>query len=280
MTFNLQRFEDTSHQNGIRYWFAHEFMQELGYESWASFNGVINKAIASCARLGLDVQDAFIPDSRSVEGKEQRTYRLTRFACLLVTMHADEKKPEVAAAKFVLATIADRLIAAQISENDLGRIEIRGDLKAAESAMGGAAKLAGVDTQGFGIFKDAGFRGMYNMSLADLKRSKGLNNKDVAYDFMGLTELAGNLFRVTQTAEKLKTMPGVGTNTAANAAKQVGSQVRKMMIDNSGVAPEALPAERHINQVKKELRSTAKEMGKLDSPKTLKKKSTVKKSDD
>jgi DNA-damage-inducible protein D len=270
MTFDIQRFEDTSHQNGIRYWYAHDFMRELGYESWASFNGVIHKAIASCARLGLDFHDAFINDTRNIEGKEQRTYRLSRFACLLITMHADEKKPEVAAAKFALAAIADRLITAQISQNDLGRIEIRDDLKAAENIMSAAAKFAGVETQGFGIFKDAGFRGMYDMSLADLKRVKGINSKDVAYDFMGLTELAGNLFRVTQTAEKLKSSPGVGTNLAAQTAKQVGSQVRKLMIQNSGIRPESLPAERHVDQVKKELRSTAKQMGKIDKTKVSK----------
>lgn len=271
MSFDIQHFEDTAHQNGIRYWYAHEFMRELGYESWQSFSNVINKAIGSCARLGLDVVDAFISDTYLLDGKEQRTYRLTRFACLLVTMHADSKKPEVAAAKTALAAIADRLIAVQLGQSDLGRIETRDDLKAAEMALSGAAKGAGVEMHQFGIFKDSGFRGMYNMSLRDLKETKGLGTKDTAYDFMGLTELAGNLFRVTQTAEKLKNMPNVGLRVATTTARSVGSDVRNMMIQNSGVAPELLPVEKNVNEVKKQLRSTAREMRKLDANKSVKK---------
>ncbi len=178
MSFDIQHFENTAHQNGIRYWYAHEFMHELGYESWPAFGNVINKAIGSCARLGLDVVDAFISDTYLLDGKEQRTYRLTRFACLLVTMHADSKKPEVAAAKTALAAIADRLIAAQLGQNDLGRIETRDDLKAAEMALGGAAISAGVQTHEFGIFKDSGFRGMYNMSLQDLRQAPQLQDQE------------------------------------------------------------------------------------------------------
>lgn len=271
MTFDIQRFENSAHQNGVRFWYAHEFMAELGYENWTSFNGVINKAIASCARLGLDVADAFVSDTVEREGKQQRTYRLTRFACLLVTMHADSKKPEVASAKTALAAIADRLISAQLNQHGLGRIEAREDLKAAEVSLGGVARFAGVGDQDFGIFKDAGIRGMYNMSLRELKQHKGLGAKDVAYDFMGLTELAGNLFRVTQTTEKLKNMPDVGIRLASQTARNVGADVRRMMINNSGVAPEALPPEAHVKDVRKQLRSTAREMKKLDTQKkTLK----------
>lgn len=271
MTFDIQKFESSAHQNGVRFWYAHEFMVELGYENWASFNGVINKAIASCARLDWDVADAFVPDNIEQDGRSQRTYRLTRFACLLVTMHADSKKPAVASAKTALAAIADKLISAQINQHGLGRIEAREDLKAAELSLGGVARFAGVGDQDFGIFKNAGIRGMYNMSLKELKQHKGLGNKDVAYDFMGLTELAGNLFRVTQTTEKLKSMPDVGLRLAARTAESVGADVRKMMINNSGVTPEALPLEAHVKDVRKQLRSTAREMKKLDTQKkTLK----------
>ena len=271
MTFDIQHFENSAKQNGIRYWWAHEFMLELGYESWPTFNNVINKAIASCARLGLDVSDAFIASSYSEGNKTTKSYRLTRFACLLITMHADGKKPFVAQAKAALAGIASQLIEAQINQQGIGRIEVREDLKAAEGLLNHAAATAGVENNQFGIFKDAGFRGMYNMSLRDLKQHKGIDEKATAYDFMGLTELAGNLFRVTQTAERLKQQPNVGLNIAAETAKSVGKEVRGMMIKNSGVSPEALPFEENINQVKRQLKNTAKETNKLDAPKKTKK---------
>ncbi|MGE8400071.1 MAG: damage-inducible protein D [Delftia tsuruhatensis] len=268
MAFDLEHFESTARQNGVRYWYAHEFMRELGYESWQAFHGVILKAQSSCARLEMDTFAEFIPDTYvdAETGAQMRTVKLTRFGCLLVALHADERKSEVAAAKVALATIADRLIAAQLSQNDLGRIETRDDLKAAELALSSAAKRAGVQNTEHAFFRDASIRGMYNRSLQDLKKMRGLGEKDVAYDFMGLTELAGNLFRVTQTAERLKQTPNIGLRNAQRTAYTVGSEVRGMMIQNSGRPPEALPVEASINVVKREIRNTAKQMKKLDAP--------------
>lgn len=268
MAFNLDHFENCARQNGVRYWYAHEYMRELGYETWQSFHGVILKAQASCARLEMDTFAEFIPDTYIDEetGVQTRTVKLTRFGCLLVAMHADDRKPQVAAAKIALATIADRLIAARLSQSDLGRIETRDDLKAAELALSSAAKRAGVQNHEHAFFRDAGIRGMYNRSLQELKQMRGLGEKDVAYDFMGLTELAGNLFRVTQTAERLKQTPDIGLRNAQRTAHSVGSDVRGMMIHNSGKPPEALPVETNIKDVKRQLRNTAKEMKKLDAP--------------
>lgn len=268
MAFDLDHFESSARQNGVRYWYAHEYMRELGYESWQAFHGVILKAQASCARLEMDTFAEFIPDTYidEVSGVSVRTVKLTRFGCLLVASHADERKPQVAAAKVALATIADRLIAARLSQNDLGRIETRDDLKAAEIALGSAAKAAGVQNHEHAYFKDAGIRGMYNRSLQELKQMRGLGEKDTAYDFMGLTELAGNLFRVTQTAERLRQTPNIGLRNAQRTAHSVGAEVRGMMIHNSGKPPEALLVEANIKDVKRQLRNTAKEMKKLDAP--------------
>ena len=268
MSFDLEHFENSARQNGVRYWYAHEFMGELGYESWQSFHGVILKAQASCARLEMDTFAEFIPDTYiNEDGAQVRTVKLTRFGCLLVALHADDRKREVAAAKAALASIADRLIEAQLSQNDLGRIETRDDLKAAELALSSAAKGAGVQNHEHAFFKDSGIRGMYNRSLQELKQMRGLGEKDTPYDFMGLTELAGNLFRVTQTAERLKQTPNIGLRSAQRTAHNVGAEVRGMMIHNSGQPPEALPVEANIKDVKRQLRNTAKEMKKLDAPK-------------
>jgi DNA-damage-inducible protein D len=162
--FDLQLFEGLAKENGIRYWDAHEFMDSLGYDSWGSFKKVINRAIGSCAQLGIDIGEVFIQKTTVEGAKVQETYKLTRFACLLITMHADSKKPEVAQAKVALAAIADSLIERSISSAALERIEIRTELKAGESIMSDAAKSAGLQGADYGIFKDAGMRGMYNIA--------------------------------------------------------------------------------------------------------------------
>ncbi|MFZ0700449.1 MAG: BRO family protein [Candidatus Acidiferrales bacterium] len=240
--FDLQRFEDAGRENGTRFWYAHEFMKALGYDSWVSFQQVITKAMASCARLGIDPTEAFIPGTFSENDKEVKTYKLSRFACFLVSMHGDSKKEEVAKAKAILAAIADRLIEERIQENDLGRIETRDDLKLAERVLAGTAQDAGLESNQFGIFKDAGFRGMYNMSLSALKLRKGIDPKKTLYDFMGLEEMAGNLFRVTQTAARIKNQKIAGLPALSDTAKRVGREVRNMMMKNGGTPPEALPA--------------------------------------
>src|ERR1700737_858601 len=166
--FSIQKFEGECHENGVRFWYAHEFMKSLGYDSWPAFQKVVTKAMAACARLGIDPTESFIPATYTENDKEVKTYKLSRFACFLVSMYADSNKPEVALAKTLLAAIADKLVEERIRETDLGRIETRDDLKLAERVLSGVAQAAGLENSQFGIFKDAGFRGMYNMSLSKL----------------------------------------------------------------------------------------------------------------
>lgn len=262
--FTIQKFEESGRENGIRFWFAHEFMIALGYDSWPTFQKVLTKAMGSCAKLGIDPTESFIPAALVENGKEIRTYKLSRFACFLVSMHGDSKKEEVAKAKTLLAAIADKLVEERILENDLGRIETRDDLKLAERVLSSAAQSAGLESNQFGIFKDAGFRGMYNMSLSNLMVRKGVEQGKVLYDFMNLEELAGNLFRVTQTAARIKNNGITGLPALSYTAKAVGHEVRTIMTKNSGIAPEALPVAEDISGVKKRLKATARAMKKMD----------------
>lgn len=267
-TFDIQKFEDLARENGIRYWDALEFMKALGYETWASFSKVVNKAIASCAHLGIDIQEVFVPRTVVDGAKVINTYKLTRFACLLVTMQADSKKPEVAQAQVALAAVADALLSQTLNPDVLARIEIRQELKSGESIMSGAAKSAGILPTQYGLFKDAGVRGMYNMSLRDLVAYKKAPGDRPLYDYMGKTELAANLFRVTQTAERINNQKVKGLSGVSQAAQQVGQEVRKVMLASSGVAPENIGLEQDINQVTKGIKSVQKSMTKLDASKS------------
>lgn len=265
--FRIEKFEADCRENGVRFWYAHEFMRSLGYDSWTSFLRVITKAMGSCARLGIDPTESFSRSTCIDNGKEISTYKLSRFACFLVSMHADSTKPEVAKAKAILAAIADRLVEERIAETDLGRIEARDDLKSAEGVLAGVAQNAGLQTWQYGIFKDAGFRGMYNMSLARLMERKGVDPKKTLYDFMALEELAGNLFRVTQTAARVKNRGVRGLLALKDTAHRVGTEVRTMMIQNSGTPPEQLPIAENISTVQSRLKSANRAMKRLDGEK-------------
>ena len=183
-------------------------------------------------------------------------------------MQADGKKPEVAQAQVAMAAIADVLVERYLNTNAIDRLEKREELKLAEQIMNGQAQTSGVQSTEFGIFKSEGFRGMYNMTQDQLKVHKGAaGHKGTLYDLMGITEMAANAFRVTQTAERLRHTNASGLRHASNVAYQVGSEVRTVMVKSSGTKPEDLPLEEDLNNVRKGIKSTQREMLKLDGTK-------------
>lgn len=260
--FELQEFEEHSFKSDGKYWIAHELMKLLGYESWPSFKGVIQKSQALCAQLGIDIEDEFIPIDHEQYGK---SYKLTRFACLLISQQADSSKPQVAKAQITLAKFAEGIINNSLSNNEFARVEERAKLTTAEKQLAGIAVSANVQTHELGLFKDAGVRGMYNMSTSELRSFKGGNEKQTLYDFMGLTELAANTFRITQTSERIKSKNASGLTEASQVANSVGQEVRQIMIKSSGVAPENLELEGDIRKIKTKIKSTSKKLKKADS---------------
>ncbi|HWZ44477.1 MAG TPA: hypothetical protein VNW97_13455 [Candidatus Saccharimonadales bacterium] len=258
-------FEEAAQENGMTYWDAHYLMQQLGYETYSSFSKVINKAIASCAQLGIQIHDAFMPCTTIIDGKTTPSYKLSRFACFLISMHGDDKKPKVSAAKVYFSAIAAKIIERAIADDDLPRLELRDEIRTGEKMLSSVAKSAGINMNGYAFFKDAGIRGMYNMSLRELMNRKGIP-EGTLYDFMGTTELAGNYFRITQTSERIKSKGIRGQRALESTAKEIGQAVRSTMISNSGIAPENLPISEDINSVKRRLKTTHKGMKNLDRP--------------
>lgn len=260
--FDIEEFENDARINGMRYWYAHEFMKKLGYESWPAFKSVIQKAMGSCLNLGIDTDEAFMPIELDSGVK---SYKLTRFACFLIAMQADSKKPEVSKAQVALAAIAEALVSEKLAQSGIERLDERLKLTGIEKHLSGVAQKAGLtDGCQYAIFRDSGFRGMYNMPLQQLKSYKGAPEGKTLYDFMGVVELAANTFRVTQTAERMRTNNIHGLNNASETAREVGKEVRDIMLRSSGVAPEDLNLEGDIKDVKRQIKTANRAMKKHD----------------
>jgi len=256
-------FEEFACQNGMVYWRARWLMERLGYASWVSFSNVINRAIASCARANCPIHENFVADKVIVEGgRTEDDFRLSRFACLLIVTHADVKKPAVEEVRVHLA----KYTAVVVDALRLERLEVRETLTLGELEMSSQAAKAGVRAEEMALFKDAGYRGLYNMSLAQLKEHKGLSRGKNLYDHAGITELAANSFRVTQTAERLKNIGRAGLPAARKVANEVGREVRQTMAKSSGVRPEDLAIEEDINKVRKSLKTASQELVEADQP--------------
>lgn len=180
-------------------------MHMLGYETFSSFKKAINKAVTTCMTLDIETLDNFQQTKREIDGELVADYKLSRFACYLIAMNADNKKREVASAQAFFAATAETIRRYIEDSEDVERVLIRDELSTHEKSLSGVAKNAGVTNKGYALFQNSGYRGMYNMNLNQLKNHKGMTKKGrTLLDFMGKEELAANLFRITQTELKMK----------------------------------------------------------------------------
>lgn len=255
------QFEDFRRENGITFWWASDLMTLMGYKDMGSFQKVLDRATKAFVSLSIPHFKNIIAHEREVEGGAVvQDFKLTRFACYIVVMNGDPKKPEVAAYQAFFAEQTRKFELYIQNSHELDRILIREELKDGTVALNATAKAAGVDN--FARFQDAGYRGLYNMSAWQLKQERRAEN---LYDYMGRTELAANLFRVTQTEERIINREVKGQARLEQTHFDVGREVRGMVIKNTGKRPEILPQEKQIPDLKKELKKGYKRMLKEDS---------------
>ena len=256
-------FDDLGHENAIKYWYARDFMKMIGYDNYNNFRNIINKAIAACMTLNIIVAENFIQAEREINGQMLPDYKLTRFACYLVALNGDPKKEQVAKAQVYFVCMAESFRNYLEESENVERLLGREELSEREKSLSGTAHVHGVTNYGF--FQNAGYRGMYNKNLGDLKRAKGLIDFSRSLlDFMGKEELAGNWFRITQTEAVIKKDNVYGQHPLEEVAEKVGMQVRKAMMDISGTRPEDLALAEDLRTVKKSLKDTSRKFKKID----------------
>jgi len=251
-------------ENGVEYWQARELMPLLGYEKWQNAEEVIGRAARACVNSGQAVDNHFTEFNKMVgigsnTVRQLRDWKLDRYACYLVAQNGDSKKIEIAMAQTYFATQTRRQeLFENLSEADK-RLFIRDEVSFENKKLFSTAKKAGVTK--FGSFNDAGYKGLYGMPLADIENKKGINKGELL-DRAGTTELAANLFRITQTDEKIRKDNIRGDDLASRAHFMVGGKVRQTIKDIGGTMPENLPAERHIKELKSEKKKLLKKSAK------------------
>ena len=263
--YSEQTFESIKHINeyGQEFWYARELARVLEYKDFRNFEQSIFKAMDACKNSGYDIADHFGDATEMVEiglGAQRGfpSYTLSRYACYLTVMNGDPRKEVIAVGQtyFAVKTRQQELVENydQLSE-DQKRLAIRHEMTEHNKSLADAAKMAGVETpQEYAIFQNYGYMGLYGgLKAADIKARKGLKKNQNILDHMGSTELAANLFRATQTDEKLRRENIHGKAAANRTHLEVGKKVRQTIKDLGGTMSEDLPTpEKSIKQLERE----------------------------
>ena len=263
--YSEQTFESIKHVNeyGEEYWLARELQGVLEYARWENFSKAIERAQKACANTGFDAQDHFREVTKMVllgSGAEREIddIMLSRYACYLVVMNGDPNKEVIAVGQtyFAVKTRQQELIDnyEQLSE-DQKRLAIRNEMITHNKSLAEAAQMAGIeDSRDYAIFQNKGYQGLYGgLGAKEIHARKGLKKSQRILDHMGSTELAANLFRATQTDEKLRRENIQGKQAAYDTHYEVGKKVRQTIKELGGTMPEDLPTpQKSIAQIERE----------------------------
>ena len=258
-------FEDIKHINEYEqeFWYARELQEILEYSQWRRFQEVIDRAKDACENSGNVGHNHFADVGKMVvigSGAEREIddYMLSRYACYLIVMNGDSRKEVIALGQtyFAVKTRQQELMDNydQLNE-DQKRLAIRNEIKEHNKSLAEAAKHAGVvRPRDYAVFQNRGYQGLYGgLGAKEIHAKKGLKKSQQILDYMGSTELAANLFRATQTDEKLRRENTVGKTEAGEVHYQVGKKVRQTIAELGGTMPEDLPTpKKSIKQIERE----------------------------
>jgi len=246
--------------NGVEYWLARDFQTILQYSSWDKFLNVVEKAKEACRNSGHNPADHFSHMVKMVSigsgaQRETEDIKLSRYACYLIIQNADPAKEIVALGQTYFAVQTRR----QELSDEFGKFEsdeekrlfLRQQMKEHNRYLASAAKEAGVvKSLDYAIFQDHGYKGLYGgLGQVDIHRRKGLKKGQKILDHMGSTELAANLFRATQTEDKLRRENIRGKDKANQTHFEVGKKVRQTIKELGGTMPESLPSAENIKKI-------------------------------
>jgi DNA-damage-inducible protein D len=242
-----------TNEQGGEIWLARQLGKVLDYSEFRNFLPVIEKAKKACENSNQAIADHFVEihemvDIGSGAKREFPSFALSRYACYLIVQNADASKTVIANGQtyFAMQTrrqeLQDETGFQQLNE-DQKRLMLRNELADHNKQLAAAAKDAGVESGlDYAIFQNHGYKGLYGgLDNKGIHQHKGLKKSQKILDHMGSTELAANLFRATQTEEKLKRDEVANKRQANQTHFEVGAKVRETIQDLGGAMPENLP---------------------------------------
>ena len=253
-------------EDGYEYWSARDLYKLLEYSEYRHFLPVIDKVKEALTNINEKIENHIEDMLDMVEigsgaTRELDSLKLSRFACYIAVQNADPSKTNVALgqAYFAIKTRQKELLEEDEkrliqSEEDSKRLLLREQMRKHNKQLAEAAKDAGINEPiDYAIFQNYGYKGLYGgLDRQAIHKRKGLKKSQDILDHMGSTELAANLFRATQTEEKLRRENIKGKMNANLTHYEVGKKVRQTIEELGGTMPEDLPTAESIKKLERQ----------------------------
>ena len=261
--YTEESFEDIKHidEEGNEYWLARELQTVFEYTQWRRFESTIDKAKTACKKSNISSEEHFANVGKMINlGKGGKRsvddYKLSRYACYLIAQNGDPRKEIIALAQtyFAIQTRKQELSEKEYSEltEDEKRFYQRKLTRKGNYSLNIVARKAGV--KNFDRFHNSGYKGLYNGETAnDIAKRKKLRYREDILDNMGSDELIANLFRISQTEQKLKNENIELEKEANQIHYEVGKEIRNTIRKLGGTMPEnMLTPNKSLKELEKE----------------------------
>ena len=261
--------DDIRHQNGEEFWYARDLFEILGYKRWEGFKGVLKRAMDSVQSTGLNVDNHFRQVTKKVQlgsgaERELEDFKLTRYACYIVTQNGDPRIAEIAFAQQYFAQQTRKQELLEQSAKDIERLVARDKLKEAEKEFGQTVMTRDVDSSGLAEIRDEGDRQLFGRGTSAMKRRVGAKGYEPLADYLDDVNLTAKELATKMTTRNTVDNELIGKEPIKQEHAQNNAGVRGTL-KSRGIIPEDQPP---VEDLKKVARRHKKQLNVLPTSHT------------
>lgn len=260
-------FDEFAHdEDGVEFWYARDLMKPLGYARWENFVEAVKRAMISCENNETPVASQFREVTKLVKSGvasvPRKDYKLTRYACYLIAMNGDTRKPEIAIAQayFAVQTRKQELIEQKVAE--IQRVQSRKALSDSEKVLSAVVYEHGISERGFGVMRSKGDEALFGgNTTAQMKKRLGIPQSRPLADKLADVAINAKTLVNSMTSYNVDDRSLRGDAQIINEHVGNSQSVRTTLLER-GITPEALPPAEDTKRLERRLKADERRLKK------------------